>query len=227
MKKVKTLYDLVLDLTDKNAGRYFTEDEFNRALRTSELEYFDECIGATNKKLDNRTNVAYGKSQDTDARLEPFRKNVTRNVVDGELTLPNDCGKITGVYTSRRTPKAIKRIDEDRLGVIFDNPLRSPNEDEIYYLEEKKSLLIFGILESAYITYLKIPTAGKYASKEVTVTSGTRTVKRREYDDANSVDVEWNERELLDLANRILAKLAIPMKDAFLTQSIQVNKTNE
>ena len=67
MKKVKTLYDLVLDLTDKNAGRYFTEDEFNRALRMSELELFDECIGATNKKLDNRNNVAYGKSQDTDA----------------------------------------------------------------------------------------------------------------------------------------------------------------
>ena len=132
--------------------------------------------------------------------------------------------KVPILFESTSVSKSIKPV---KLGLLKYLTYITPNEDEIYYLEEKKSLLIYGILESAYITYLKVPTAGKYVSKEVTVTSGSRTVKRREYDDTNSVDIEWNERELLDLANRILAKLAIPMKDSFLAQSVQVNKTNE
>lgn len=225
--KIKYLYDLVNDLTDKNNGRYITADEFNRAYRASELELFDECIGATNKKLDNRTQVAYGKSQNTDTRLEPFRMSITKNIVDGETTLPTDCAKITGIYTSKRRPIAIKRIDEDRLGMIIESPFREPDETEIYYMEGKGNLLIYGIINSVYITYLKTPKQGKYVTKKVSIVAGSRTVEREVFDETNSVDIEWGERELLDLANRILAKLAIPMRDGFLSQSIQNNKNNE
>lgn len=225
--KIKTLYDLTQDLTDKNNGRYFTDEEWNRAYRLSELELLDECLGATNKRLDGRTNVAYGKSQNTDFRLEPFRKDVTLPIVDGEITLPTDCAKVTGTYTSKRRPKALRRIDEDRLGEIYDNPLREPNDEDIYYIEGKGTLLVYGNINSAHLTYIKVPKEGVYKTKEVTITAGTRTVTREVFDEDNSVDIEWHERELLDLATRILAKLAIPMKDAFLAQSVQVNKTNE
>ena len=227
MVHVETLYNIVIDAIDKNNGRFITEDEFNRLAHVAQLELFDDCIGATNKKLNNQTLVAYGKSQNTDKRLEPFRANATKAVVEGEVELPSDCEKLTAVLTSKRSMKALIRIDEDRIGMLYDNPLREPNEDEIYYLEDNYSLQVFGIIGSVYLAYLRTPRKPLYKTKEVDITAGTRTVKRKVFDEVNSVHLEWNEREAMDIANRILAKLSIPTRDSFLAQNVQLAKNNE
>src|SRR5690606_39369954 len=113
MTSIKLIYETVTDLLDKNNGKFITVEEFNRYVKLGSLELFDECIGATNKNIDGRTLVAYGRNQNTDKRLEPFRRGVSLSVVGGEVTLPSDCAKISAVVTSKNRPKALIRIDED------------------------------------------------------------------------------------------------------------------
>lgn len=226
MTSIKLIYDTVTDLLDKNNGKFITADEFNRYVKLASLELFDECIGATNKNIDGRTLVAYGRNQNTDKRLEPFRRGSTEAVVDGEVSLPSDCAKITAVVTSKTRPKALIRIDEDRLGMLFDNPLREPNEDDIYYLEERGTLQVFGIIDSVYIQYLKTPTDPLYAEVDTTITAGNRTVTRKVFDPSSSVDLEWNEREAMDIVRRVLVKIGIPIKDGFLEQIMATTKND-
>jgi len=228
MISIKSLKDTVDDLLDKNNARISTGEEFTRLVNISQLELFDECIGATNKLLNNQTLVAYGRSQNTDRRLEPFRTDGVLAVVDGEVSLPTDCEKITGVFTSKSRPKALIRVDEDRLGMLFDNPLRSPNEDDVYYMEQGgNSLMILGAIDTIYITYLRKPTPALYNEVSTHITVGSRTVTRMVFDQDTSVDLEWNERETMDLVNRLLDKLSIPTRDVFVSQKAQINKTNE
>lgn len=227
MISIKTVNDLVLDILDKNNGKYLTGEEVTRLVNISSQELFDELVGITNKKLDGRTNVVYGKSQNTDRRLNPFRTTVTIPVVSGEALLPSDCGKITSVLISRDMPVALKRIDEDRLGMIYGNPLREPNDEEMYYLEDTEGLQILGALDSVHVKYLKRPSPALYAEKDETITAGSRTVVRKVYDEDNSVDLEWGEGETLDIVNRVLAKVSIPLRDQFLSQQVQVAKINE
>lgn len=228
MISIKNLKDTVDDLLDANNARISSGSEFTRITNISQLELFDECIGATSKLLDGRTLVAYGRSQNTDRRLEPFRAEATVAIVDGEVSLPTGCEKITGVFTNKTRPKALTRVDEDRLGMLFDNPLRSPNEDDIYYMEQgSNTLLVLGAIESVYITYLRKPTPCLYNEVSTQITVGDRTVTRMIFDEATSVNLDWNERETMDLVNRILDKLSIPIKDGFLSQKVQINKSNE
>lgn len=225
--KINDLVDLVNDLSSKNNGKWFDAKEITRYAHTSQLELFDELVGNTNKRLDNKTNVSYGKSQQTDNRLEPFVKKLTLSVVDGEATLPEDCEKVNAILVSKTNLKALKRVDEDRIGMIMDNPLREPDEDDIYYMQQGRSIQVFGLVDSIYVLYLKTPRKPVYATKEIDVTSGSRTVKRQVYDSVNSVDLEWKENEMIDLATRILAKTGLSMRDGFVEQIVQVNKTNE
>lgn len=227
MADIKFVYDLVNDLADKNNSRYIEEEEFNRYAQTSSDELFDELIGATNRRANRQTNVVIGVSQDLDRRLEPFRKGQTITIVDGEGTVPQDCGKILNVVTSKKQPKAIKRIDDDRLGMIIGNPLREPDADDIYYREGFKTFEIFGAIDTVYLNYLKTPTVPKYVTKPETITAGDRTVTRRVYDSDNSVNFEWDNREAYDLAIRILQKAGIPMKDAFIEQMVNNIKQGE
>lgn len=227
MISIKTVYDLVLDILDKNNGKFVTAEEITRLINVSSQELFDELVGITNKKLDGRTNVVYGKSQNTDRRLDPFKTNLNLPVVDGEATLPQNCGKITSILVSKSMPIALRRVDEDRVGMLYGNPLREPNEDDIYYIEEQGGITILGALDSIYVKYLKRPASALYAEKDQTIVAGSRTVVRKVYDEDNSVDLEWNESETMDIVNRVLAKLSIPIRDQFLSQQIQVSKINE
>lgn len=224
---IKSVYDNVNDLLSKNNSMFVTAEEFNRYVRMSSLELFDECIGSTNRRLDNRTIVNYGRSQTTDKRLEPFRTGQQVSVVSGEASLPSDCENILSITRSKTNPRKIERIDEDRVGYLYDNVFRYPDDDDIYYMEGNGNIQIFGAIGSVYINYLKTPVTPVYAERDITITVGTRTVTRREYDPDNSVDLEWNEREELDIVNRVLAKIGIPLKDQFVEQMVNVNKTNE
>src|SRR5690606_22589991 len=116
MISIKSLKNTLDDLLDTNNTMLSNAEEITRLVNISHLEHVDECIGATNKLLNNQTLVAYGRSQNTDRRLEPFRTDAVLAVVDGEVNLPQDCEKITGVFTSKSRPKALIRVDEDRLG---------------------------------------------------------------------------------------------------------------
>lgn len=225
---IKYVHDMVNDLLSKNNGKYITKDELNRHAHASSLELFDELVGVTNRRLNQQTLVNYGRTQKTDERLKPFKKtSPVITVVDGEFTMPSDVAVILSVLTTDN--RAIKPIDEDRIGTIGDNPFRSPDEEDVYYLEggENEPTQLFGLADKVKVTYLRKPIKPKYETKETTITVGDRTVTREIYDEANSVDFDWDERQTLDLVTRILAKVGVSLKDGFVEQMVQVNKNNE
>jgi len=227
MVSIKYVYDLVNDLADQNNGRQITAEEFTRYAQLTNLEVYDEYIGARNKKIDNRTLVNFGRSQDTDRRLDIFKEGATVPIVDGDGTLPVNCGKILNVLQSKKIPKAITRIDDDRLGMLYGNPLREPDADDIYYRDGNKSIEIFGAISSVYVNYLRLPVDPVYKEKDVEITVGDRTVIRKEFDEVGSVNFEWDNREAYDLVVRILQKAGIPMKDNFIEQMVNNIKTEE
>lgn len=227
MIDIVELYNTVNDQLSKNNGRYLNAEEFTRYVNLASTDYFNEVLGRTNKRVNRQSMVGYGHNQQTDKRLEPFRTGQSVNIIDGEGELPSDLDHITTVTTSRTSAKPIKRISEDRLGSLFDNPLRKPNEDESYYLEGNQSIELFGTLDEVYVRYIKKPVKGLLAEKEVTLTAGNRTVTRMEPDPDNSVDLDWDEREMGSIVTRILSLVSKPTKDGFLAQSTQLDKANE
>lgn len=227
MIDIVELYNTVNDQLSKNNGRYLNAEEFTRYANLASVNYFNEVLGRTNKRVNRQSLVGYGHNQQTDKRLEPFRTGGTVNIINGEGDLPENLDHITTVTLSRTSSKPVKRISEDRLGSLYDNPLRKPTEEENYYLEGNQSIEIFGMLDSVYVRYIRKPIKGLLAEKEVTLTAGNRTVTRQEPDPDNSINLDWDEREKGNIVTRILSLVSKPTKDNFLAQSTQLDKANE
>ena len=221
------LYNSVNEQLSKNNGRFIEVDEFNRVVNAVQGEYFKELIGATNKRVDGRTRVGYGNNQDADFRLDPFRDKKEIPVVDSEASIGSDVHKITSI-SNKRNRKALVRIDEDRIGRIFDNPLRSPNDDDVYYMEVGGgNLEVFGLVDTLVVRFLKVPKKAYLSMKTVTITAGSRTVTREEPDPDNSVNLEWADTEYKTILNRVLNMFSVPNKDMYITNKTERDKTNE
>lgn len=229
MIDIVKLYNTVNEQMSQNNGRYIEMgDEFDRVVNIVQDNYFRELIGRTNAKVDGRTKVSYGNNQDTDARLNPFREKQELTVVGGLATIQNrDIEKITSII-NKSTRRALKRLDEDREGSIFGNPLREPNEDDVYYLEAGKDTLeVFGIVDKIIVRYLRLPVRAKLATKQETITAGSRTVTRTVPDPDNSVNLEWGETEYKNILTRLVDMFSTPNKDVFLTQKMERSKVSE
>lgn len=230
MIDIVKLYHTVNDQMSQNNGRYIEMDgEFDRIVNIVQDNYFRELIGKTNAKVDGRTRVSYGTNQEADSRLNPFKVKIEVSVNDGEAIIPSNSKieKITSI-TNKYTRRALKRLDEDREGSIFGNPLREPNEDDIYYLEAGNNTLeVFGITDKIIIRYLRLPERAKLATKQETITAGSRTVTRTVPDPSNSVNLEWGETEYKTILNRVIDMFSTPNKDVFLTQKMERSKVSE
>lgn len=221
------LYNSVNEQLSKNNGRFIEVEEFNRVVNAVQGEYFKELVGATSKRVDGRTRVGYGNNQDADFRLDPFRDKKEIPVVDSEAIIGEDVHKVTSII-NKRNNKALVRIDEDRLGRLFENPLRSPNEDDVYYLETGGgNLEVFGLVDTLVIRFLKVPKKAYLSTKTVTITAGSRTVTRNEPDPDTSVNLEWADTEYKTILNRLLNMFSTPNKDLFITQKTERDKGNE
>lgn len=226
MINIIELYNSVNEQLSKNNGRFIEVEEFNRIVNAVQGEYFKELVGATNKRVDGRTRVGYGNNQDADHRLDPFRDKKEVDVIDSEVSIGDDVHKITSI-SNKRNNRALVRIDEDRLGRLFDNPLRSPNEEDVYYLETGGgNLEVFGLVDTLVVRFLKVPKNAYLSLKTVTITAGSRTVERTEPDPDNSVNLEWSNTEYKTILNRVLNMFSTPNRDVFVTQKTERDKVS-
>lgn len=228
MISVLKLNNAVNNQISKNNGRYIEPSEMEDYINIASYELYDELLGATNKRINKQTLVGYGHNQQTDKRLEVFKREYEGVVIEGIAEVPEEIGHITFVSKSKKDLRPFKYITEDRLGNIFGNPLREPDEEEVYYTEGiGNTVEVFGTTGTCYIKYLKKPKRAKVAIKEVEIITPTRTVTRKEIDEENSVNLEWDERQFKDLLTRVVAMIANPMKDSFLVQTTNKDMSNE
>src|SRR5690625_2127163 len=217
MIDIKELYDTVLDLISKNNGEYISPEEFNRYVNIASLSYFDDITGSkTNPR------IVYGKNRITDRRLDTFREEFTTVVpVDRRIDLPEGLEFIrTVIDTEDRT--AVVPVDEDREGMLSRDPFAKPDKTNKYYTEGKGFIKILNTdLEEIEIKYLRKPVKAEYSYTR----TGTRG--RPEYDPTNSENLEWNERETNEIITRILERVSLSLRDAYLAQNNNVTKSQE
>lgn len=201
MIDVNTNFQMVNDLLSKNNGTYISPQEYERYGYTASLEMQDDFIG-------NKTTprIAYGKNRLVDGRMNPFRRRVASFFSSEYLTKPENLKYITAVYTSGAIPIPVKPIDEDRYAMVFSDPLASPNDEDMYYIEEQTRLRLLGEdTLSVYVEYLEraMPIKWNY-----TTVNG-----RPVYNPVGSIHYQWDVSETQELTNRILLKAGLSMKD--------------
>jgi len=195
------------DLLSKNNGVYISPQEYMRYGNMSQNEMFDDFCG-----IKTTPRVTYGRNRLVDERLNPFRKRVALAFVSELLTKPTNLKAITAVYTQGANPVPVKPVDEDRYAMIFQDPLASPNDEDIYYIEEETKLRLLGDdALSVWVEYLERPTPIVYAFTEVN--------NRYVYNDAGSTHYQWDKSEEAELTNRILLKAGLSMKDVMAIQT--------
>ena len=203
---IDTNYKYVNDLLSKNNGVYISPDEYERYGYTASLEMFDDFTG-----IKTIPKITYGKNRLVDSRLNPFKKRVNLSFSGEYLDKPTNLKYITAVYTSELLPTPIKPIDEDRYAMIFRNPLTSPSDDDIYYIEEATKLRLLGNENLAvWVEYLERPSPIKW---NYTIVNG-----RPVYNPTGSVNYQWDVSETQELTNRILLKAGMSMKDIMAIQ---------
>lgn len=215
MIDINELYNLVLDFPSKNAGQYFSPDEFNRYVNMASIELFDTLIG----KKNNPTSV-YGRNRTTDARLKPFRVVANIPLVSGVGSLPTNWEKTDALHTTGAIPIPVRQIDEDRFARIFDNPLDSPIAEDPIYIENSTDIQVYpNTITAVTIRYLKRPS--------LAVWGYTSTGRRPIYDPNSSTNLEWNDSEKFEILTRVLNYFGVSMKDSGLINYTENKQVQE
>lgn len=213
MISVKENYELVQDLISKNNGVFVSPQEYSRYATLASNDLFDTLRG--NK---NQNRATYGRNRTLDARLNPFRRTAPFTFTGAYLDKPEDLAQITALYTSTFIP--IKPTDEDRIAMVMQDPLASPNAEDKYYIEEEDRLRLLG--------EVNLTGTIEYLAKPKNIVYGFTTVNRRPvFNQATSVDFEWDKNMEMEIVNRILSYIGLSMKDAFITQVANNNKVQE
>lgn len=207
-------YKYLNDLLSKNNGGYISPQEYTRYCNVSQQELWDDFMG---RKTTPR--ITLGKNRLVDSRLLPFKKKVNAAFANEVLTKPAKCGYISAIYT-RPSRIPVKPLDDDRQATVFNDPLCSPNEQDMYYVEGFTELTLLGE-ESLNITieYYEKPTDVLYAT---TLVNG-----RPVYNQAGSVQFQWDKSEEQEITNRVLLKCGLSMRDTLEIQAANNNINQE
>lgn len=207
-------YNYVNDLLSKNNGVYISPKEYERYGYISSLEMFDDFMG-----IKTIPKITIGKNRLIDTRLLPFKKKVTTTFTGETLLKPSDCKYISAMYeVSSKIP--VRPLDDDRRAKIFQDPLASPTTDDKYYVENFSDLTLLGTENlQVVLEYYERPKPIVYG---YTVVNG-----RPVFDQATSVDYQWDISEQEELTNRILVKAGLSMSSPLTLQVANNNKAQE
>lgn len=209
-KKIKDIHDLVDLLTKKGRTGYYSRDEIDLAIYTASKDLFDAYyrVYEMNRRISDSMSVFL--SDPTTATLNG----------SGQWTYPVDFIHEVNI-TAGTSGKVVMEVDQSQAALKINNPLVPPTADYPVFVAYATYLQFYPTtLTGVKVTYLKPPVRPVYA---VTISSG-----REVYDDANSVDVEWNLTDISKVTMRTLSALGVSLEDMNLTQwSEMKEKDNE
>lgn len=210
MINAKEHFEFFKNLIGKNSSAYIDMDSYTRYANVAQNTLFDDLRGSR-----DNPKVNYGKSRKLDARLNPFRERASVTFTSKVANKPPNLAQITAVYTWLYEP--IRPIDEDRVATIVKDPL----SEQYYYAEDKTQLrLVKGVDTVATVEYLKFPTPIK-----LNYTIGTNG--RAQYTAIGTVDFEWDANMEMELTNRMLSLMGLPLGDQLVLQVANNNKAQE
>lgn len=208
-KKIKEIHDQINLLTTKGRTGYHTAAEIDIAVYAA-----SKWLYADYYKLFEQENRFHDS-------LRPFMTNPTViTLTSGQYTLPADFVHDIGQITAGTSDIMVDVVDRAALARRRSNSLVPPSADyPICVFYETYVQFYPTTLTNVKFSYLKKPVQPVYAT---TISNG-----RQVYDDANSIDVEWNEIDVNKISTRAMSVLGINLEDMKLVQWSEEKETKD
>ncbi len=205
-KKIKEIHDQINLITAKGRTGYHTPTQI------------DTAVYMASKWLYNLYYQEYESNNYLSDSMSVFLSDpTTLTLVAGKYTIPSDFMHETGEISANG--KTVKRLTHAQLSQRRDSALVPPTTDYPICAFYKTFIQFYPTtLTNVVMTYLKKPVQPVYAT---TISNG-----RAVYDDAASVDVEWNENDTVKITSKALEVLAQNLENPILAQYAD-NKSNK
>lgn len=226
----------ILELTNFIAGRKapgvrgLTLQNFNRLIKTANLANLKRKIGLPEEYQPGypASRQSYNLTQINTEDLRPFKVMMDGNefpplrFTNGLATLPSDYFYISslaigyGVGSNKRWKKATI-VTDDTWDKMTGSYVNYPNQEYPIARFTATKLQISPSATTGKLVYLRKPLDPVYATKIVGDVMG--------YDEANSVQLEWNDINQMDIMVILLSYMGVAIERQDVTQFAEMKKT--
>lgn len=208
-KKIKEIHDQINLLTTKGRTGYHTASEIDIAVYMASKWLYDFYYG-----LFEQNNAIHDS-------LSPFMTDpAVITLTSGKYTLPDDFIHEIGDITAGTENVQVDTVDRAALGKRRNSPLTPPSFEYPICCFYQTYIQFYPItISNVKFSYLKKPVQPVYAT---TISNG-----REVYDDANSVDVEWNEIDVTKVTTRAMSVLGVNLEDSKLVQWSEAKESKD
>lgn len=208
-KKIKEIHDQINFLTTKGRTGYHTALEIDQAVYMASKWLYDFYY-----KMFDENNSLHDS-------LRPFTSDPTIiALTNGQYVLPLDFIHEIGQITSGSTDGMIDTVDRAALAKRLSNNLVPPTVNYPICVFYQTYIQFYPInITNVKFSYLKKPIQPVYAT---TILNG-----REVYDDINSVDVEWNEVDIVKVTTRAMSVLGINLEDMKLVEWSEMKENKD
>jgi hypothetical protein len=217
---IAEIYKFIEYVASKNQKGRITPEQFNEVVNRAQMSLFMERIGNPQEYQPGRPvpRVAYALTQRIRNDLAPFLSNPTLVTIpaDGKLELPEDCKYVVALRTE--SDDTIVDVDHDKIGYRLKSEIVAPTLAYPIAVHYKGYIQLYPKnIANATLEYLRYPVKALYA---FTVENG-----RPVYDEASSVQLEWDEICVNDIISRALIYIGINLQDGQLASFAAQMKT--
>lgn len=211
---IKEIHDLLDFYLKKSQSGFLSLGEKDAVLHRAQIEYFDKI------------KPAFAANQQLSDALLPFKKEyafTNSTSESGLISLPGDYQHLLSVETTVMDSghviyPMVEILPEDKLGIRKSSQLIPVSAKyPIGSMKSGNKLQLYPELPAAgMVYYLRKPVAPKYGF----TTNGRAIV----YDEASSVQMEWNEPSIEKIVMLAMQLLGLPLED---DRAIQVGMAKE
>lgn len=219
-------YNLINYIINKEqTGSTFTTDEYNRVVNYNSMKLFKKRIGLPQEYQLQTSYVQQGYAETTRilVDLEDFVQSNTLTYSSGSVNVPDKMlYPISMIYKRRDNTcdsgwdnREAELVNHGELAMRLGSKLKEPSFKYPIYSIKGNIITTEPNLSSTLFTYLREPNSALLA------TTTNETTGEEEYDEANSVELEWNEMAKLDIMEMILFDVGINLRAAEISQAAQ------
>lgn len=213
---INDIYKIVSYLVDKYQGTYLSPDEFNSVINMAQRQYLNYMTEDGSGHMQMRMGRKSGMLVNAPVAesLSIFLSNISINGDEGDFQQPVDTYRIVSVRTSDDT-NVIRKITYDKLAEVLNDPIDPPTETDPVYIDYIDMLRVYpNTVATINFTYIVTPLDMYWAYTGNLV-----------YDSANSVQPQWNIKDIEDIIYRAIGIIGINLKDGDLQRAAQMVKT--
>ena len=214
---INEIYKLISYLVDKYQGTYLSPDDFNQVINMAQRQYInyltEDGSGHMGMRLGRKAGMLINAPVVESLSIFLTDATLAVNQSTQIATQPADLYRLVSMRTTNDT-NVIRKITPDKLAEILDDAIDPPTTTDPIYVDTGSNYKIFPLgVTNVKITYVRTPNDMKWAY-----------TGNLNYDQANSVQPEWEVKDLDDIIYRAIGIIGINLKDGDLRTAAQLVK---